>query len=56
MSGQGDYEVTCICGQTTRSNTVEFTCSKCGRQIELRWPAEYRPSHGKEANAQTASR
>jgi len=54
--GRSDYEVTCICGQTTRSNTVEFTCSKCGRQIELRWPAEYRPSHGKEANAQTASR
>jgi len=42
QDGRGEYEVTCICGQTTRSNTVEFTCSKCGRQIELRWPAEYR--------------
>lgn len=42
MSGQGDYEVTCICGQTIRSEWVEFTCPKCDRLIELRWPAEYR--------------
>jgi len=55
QDSRGEYEVTCICSQTTRSNTVEFTCSKCGRQIELRWPAEYRPSHGSEAKAQTDS-
>lgn len=55
QDGRGEYEVTCICGQTTRSNTVEFTCSKCQRQIELRWPAEYRPSHNPDTMVKRTS-
>lgn len=54
QAGRGEYEVTCICGQTTRSNTVEFTCSKCGRQIELQWPAEYHLSMATTTRAEEA--
>lgn len=52
---RSDYEVTCICGQKTRSNMVEFTCSKCGRQIEMQWRAEYRPSHNPHTMEESTS-
>ena len=38
------YHFKCVCGEEVASPKMTGTCPHCGREFELRWQAEYRPT------------